>query len=176
MISTFTSADTTDPLVNYLIQSDENRALIPVPLQALKRKASKENADPACTFKFTIDEDVLDHKTRLRLAAFGDFMWVVTEATSPSIRVDLRLTISDDDFLLLCGPGSDSMLRRLTVLFKDAGGGDYGSKIALRITKGPSNACIPFHCDGGYATATVQVNPNNPSNAANNHNNPNNPQ
>ena len=31
------------------------------------------------------------------------------------------------------------------------------SKIALRITRGPTGGCINFHCDGGYATGTVQV-------------------
>lgn len=30
-------------------------------------------------------------------------------------------------------------------------------KIVLRITKGPTNAAIEFHCDGDYATRTVQV-------------------
>jgi hypothetical protein len=32
-----------------------------------------------------------------------------------------------------------------------------GAKIALRRTEGPSEGCIGFHCDGGYATRTVQI-------------------
>jgi hypothetical protein len=32
-----------------------------------------------------------------------------------------------------------------------------GAKMALRITKGPTDACIPFHCDGAYATSTTQI-------------------
>jgi hypothetical protein len=31
------------------------------------------------------------------------------------------------------------------------------SKIALRMTRGPSNACINFHCDGSYVSRTVQI-------------------
>mmetsp|Transcript_15948 Transcript_15948/g.40357 ORF Transcript_15948/g.40357 Transcript_15948/m.40357 type:complete len:220 (-) Transcript_15948:249-908(-) len=30
-------------------------------------------------------------------------------------------------------------------------------KLAFRVTKGPSNACIGFHCDGEYASRTVQI-------------------
>ena len=30
-------------------------------------------------------------------------------------------------------------------------------KIALRMTRGPTNSCIDFHCDGGYATSTSQI-------------------
>lgn len=34
-------------------------------------------------------------------------------------------------------------------------------KVALRMTRGPTNSCIDFHCDGGYATSTTQI-PLNP--------------
>ena len=34
---------------------------------------------------------------------------------------------------------------------------EFCPKIALRMTKGPSNSCIDFHCDGGYATSTSQI-------------------
>lgn len=37
------------------------------------------------------------------------------------------------------------------------------SKIALRMTRGPTNTCIPFHCDGAYATSTTQFPLNSPS-------------
>ena len=32
-----------------------------------------------------------------------------------------------------------------------------GYKIALRMTRGPTNSCINFHCDGVYATSTSQI-------------------
>ena len=37
-----------------------------------------------------------------------------------------------------------------------------GYKIALRMTCGPTNSCINFHCDGHYATSTSQI-PLNPT-------------
>ena len=35
--------------------------------------------------------------------------------------------------------------------------------MALRATLGPTNSCIDFHCDGGYATSTSQILLNSPS-------------
>lgn len=37
-----------------------------------------------------------------------------------------------------------------------------GYKIALRMTKGPTNSCIDFHCDGAYASSTSQIPLNSP--------------
>ena len=42
---------------------------------------------------------------------------------------------------------------------KTSGAGEY--KVALRATRGPTNSCIDFHCDGNYATSTSQI-PLNP--------------
>jgi large subunit ribosomal protein L40e len=41
MISTFTVRDTSDPLVQYLMLSDEQRASAPVPLEALQKKSKQ---------------------------------------------------------------------------------------------------------------------------------------
>ena len=38
-----------------------------------------------------------------------------------------------------------------------------GHKIAFRMTRGPTNSCIDFHCDGGYASSTSQIPLNLPS-------------
>eukprot|EP00984_Skeletonema_dohrnii_P005681 scaffold2005_cov115-Skeletonema_dohrnii-CCMP3373.AAC.2 len=38
-----------------------------------------------------------------------------------------------------------------------------GHKVALRATRGPTNSCIDFHCDGGYATSTSQIPLNSPA-------------
>ena len=38
-----------------------------------------------------------------------------------------------------------------------------GHKVALRMTRGPTNSCIDFHCDGGYASSTSQIPLNPPS-------------
>ena len=37
------------------------------------------------------------------------------------------------------------------------GEGGHRHKVALRMTKGPTNSCINFHCDGGYASLTCQI-------------------
>lgn len=37
------------------------------------------------------------------------------------------------------------------------------AKIALRRTEGPVEGCIDFHCDGAYATHTVQLTLNDES-------------
>jgi hypothetical protein len=53
---------------------------------------------------------------------------------------------------------ADVMLRNLKQLFvEECLCVNGGSKIALRMTRGPTNACVNFYCDGDYATATVQV-------------------
>ena len=36
-------------------------------------------------------------------------------------------------------------------------GANGNIKIALRMTRGPTNSCIDFHCDGEYATSTSQI-------------------
>ena len=52
MISTFTSNDATDPLVNYLMMTDEERVTAPVPIQELKEKEISEDAnDKQFTYK-----------------------------------------------------------------------------------------------------------------------------
>lgn len=49
---------------------------------------------------------------------------------------------------------------RLDGKFNQLGPRNY--KIALRMTHGPTNSCINFHCDGIYATSTSQI-PLNPT-------------
>ena len=38
-----------------------------------------------------------------------------------------------------------------------------GYKVALRATRGPTNSCIDFHCDGIYASSTSQMPLNSPT-------------
>ena len=54
---------------------------------------------------------------------------------------------------------------RFKTLFEQIGNNLYGKgfKVALRATLGPTNSCIDFHCDGGYATSTSQIPLNSPS-------------
>ena len=49
------------------------------------------------------------------------------------------------------------------MLFREIEGASGPCKVALRMTRGPTNACINFHCDGTYATGTVQIAINDPA-------------
>merc|ERR1712091_460094 len=91
------------------------------------------------------------------LKRFLDFMW-----RRKGIRgmVDMRLAFSDPDVFesLLSGCGLDgrAIHRTLMSVYQDA-------SVALRMTRGPTGACIDFHVDGGDATRTVQIALNDPA-------------
>jgi hypothetical protein len=52
--------------------------------------------------------------------------------------------------------------QKLSEIFERVPNHSGNYKIALRMTCGPTNSCINFHCDGGYATSTSQI-PLNPT-------------
>ncbi len=192
MISTFTSNDMEDPLVNYLMAPEQGNAAHLTKL--LQAKASSELANPSFTFTFVDSTDNwFIPKYRDTLSAFLDFMWDRTEVPE-SNRVDLRLTIPDEEFCHLLSeshhsdstsssssstygsqfqsssavssavPSPSDLLSLLKCKFRLLPGArNQESKIALRVTRGPSLACINFHCDGAYATATIQIALNSPS-------------
>jgi hypothetical protein len=170
MISTFTSSDRTDPLINYLLLTDEERSVAPVPTNHIREKARSVNADLFTTFSFVEDWLCLVPSQLDLLCKFLDFMWSKTCLAFPNNRVDMRLVLPDQQFMGLLGildqsPGHTpaevwQMLKNS--FHRVPGSSSESPKIALRMTRGPTNACIGFHCDGGYATATCQValNPN----------------
>lgn len=160
MISTFTDTDTSNPLVNYLMLSDLSRASAEVPLEALRQKAEEWNANGDLTFTFD-RRAVLSEEVCGSLSAFLDWMWSQVNPAD-SKRVDLRMRIEDKYFVRLLGAHDIDpwpILKELRALFNIGSSSDNPreSKIAFRMTVAPSNACINFHCDGGYATSTVQV-------------------
>lgn len=164
MISTFTVNDTSDPLVEYLMLSDEQRAVAQVPLEALQRKAKHESSNSLETFKFTRDRHLLCNESRIALSSFLDFMWEKTSRDFPAERVDMRLCVPDPQFIKLLDVLTHSNAIKVQMDLKQLWreiprSAQHGSdsKIALRMTKGPTNACINFHCDGAYATGTVQI-------------------
>jgi large subunit ribosomal protein L40e len=169
MISTFTSMDTSDPLIRYLMLPDTERETAPKPMAALRRKAQQVHADKGATYEFDAHPEpaVVDDKARNLLCEFLDFMWNET-ATDGSERVDMRMVVPDDEFQqLLEGSCPDkgeaapsdtkAVLRGLKNLFTTNEVAQAHCKIALRMTRGPTKACINFHTDGHYATSTVQV-------------------
>jgi hypothetical protein len=63
------------------------------------------------------------------------------------------------------GYKSTNITQKFRDLFQKVSGKTDGRshKVALRMTRGPTNNCIDFHCDGGYATSTSQIPLNSPS-------------
>jgi Ubiquitin family/Zinc finger, C3HC4 type (RING finger) len=175
MISTFTSNDTSDPLVRFLMLTDDERKVAAIPHDELRARAEKEKVDPFSTFVFNPVCRILCDEQCRHLCSFLDSVWTSTALDATSDRVDMRLVIDDDTFvqLLSClDPVVSSMHQSGTLAqnlhneyLKVSGnrGSGNASKLALRMTCGPTNACIDFHCDGGYATSTSQIALNCPS-------------
>ena len=92
------------------------------------------------------------------LERFLDFVW---RKRGTRGMVDMRLAFSNrnvfESLLSGCGLDGQAILRTLLGLYQ------RDAKVALRMTRGPTGACIDFHVDGGYATRTVQVALNDPA-------------
>lgn len=168
MISTITSNDTSDPLVRFLMLTDDERDVAAIPRDELRARAKEENVEPFYTFVFNPGCSILCVEQCRHLCSFLDFMWTSTALDATSDRVDMRLTIDYDTFvqLLSCIDPvvsstcqSSTLVRNLHKEYLKVPGnrGSGASKLALRMTCGPTNACINFHCDGGYATSTSQI-------------------
>ncbi|GAX25014.1 hypothetical protein FisN_2Lh298 [Fistulifera solaris] len=167
MISTFTYNDPSDPLIRYLMLTDEQRSNEPIPLDLLRRKAESEGAGLCTTFCYQQDAGILTADQCELISSFLDYMWEATESDASPNRVDMRLVIPDEQFKQLLeyahqGDTPNSVLAKLRLAFRQVSKRD-GSKVALRMTNGPTNACINFHCDGPYATSTSQIALNDPS-------------
>jgi ubiquitin len=180
MISTFTADDASDPLVQYLRLADDARAAAAAPLDALRAKAAAMGAKPFQTYNVANDGQLLNAEARNGLSAFLDFLWQHTADSAAANRVDMRVAFTDDRVvatllsavLVPTDDDDDEELRvigELARLFYEVPRGSEfegrGSefKIAMRMTVGPTNACINFHTDGAYATGTVQIALNEPS-------------
>jgi hypothetical protein len=164
-----------------------------VPYESLQVKAKEEYADKKATFSYnSTGTSILSKEQRKRLVDFMDFMWdnVTTAAADNTansnnimsshsdydqqvVRVDMRLALSDQQFLDLLGSLEEEeveqqsdldtrpkhVLGRLNKAFHSVprAFGTDRPKIALRQTRGPTKACINFHCDGPYASSTTQI-------------------
>ena len=105
MISTFTSNDTANnPLVAFLMKTDNERLRAPVPLDALRAKAKSTMASGFHTFRYEENPDIL-HESQLELFCdLIDFMWEKTALTTADVdRVDMRLTLSKDQLVKVSG-------------------------------------------------------------------------
>ena len=92
-ISTFTSNYASNPLVTYLMMTDDERANAPVPIQELREKMNESCAN-STYYNYKESPDIL-HESQLKiLCGLLDFMWENTETSSAADRVDMRLTLS----------------------------------------------------------------------------------
>jgi len=168
MISTFTSNNERNKLVKYLMLNDRARKRAKVPLAQLREKSRSEGAeDNFYTFKYSEGPiEALSEEQIKKLCEFLDYMWKETSLSMPVNRVDMRLQFVDVDiFSRLLDEPNDTYawnrckwnFRRLFQQIPTTSNSGDDWKVALRMTRGPSGACINFHCDGGYATGTVQI-------------------
>ena len=99
MISTFTSSNTSDALINYLMLTDEERVTAKVPVCELKEKERSENAENK-QFTYKQNPDIL-HPSQLDiLCELLDFVWRETTIAGVD-RVDIRLTLTSDQFAVV---------------------------------------------------------------------------
>ena len=160
-------------LIQFLMLTDEVRDKVPIPRALLRAKAASAGADPWITFRFQRNCDILTSDQCDLFCSFLDYMWEATKTDELLNRVDMRLVLPDAQLKQLLEhaqqenpPDDDDVLAKLRRTFEQGlrsveGAGE--SKVALCMTRGPTNACIDFHCDGQYATSTSQIALNDPS-------------
>jgi hypothetical protein len=167
MISTFTTGASNDPLVRYLMMSDAERRNAGPPSQELLRaKATQCSAPEFVTYSFK-PTGPLTEPVRARLCDFLDFMWGRTAVDAPIDRVDMRvafrgmgsfeeLLASVEDYTT--ASARTQLVGQLTDLWRGIpASAEDSPKVALRMTRGPTNACIDFHTDDGHAHRTMQI-------------------
>ena len=99
MISTFTSSDTSNTLIQYLMLTDEQRVTVPVPSQQLREKQTEADADNNETFTYIQNPDILHPSQLIIFSDLLSFVWDRTTNIGNSDRVDMRLTLSNDQFI-----------------------------------------------------------------------------
>jgi ubiquitin len=172
MISSFTTTDTgnSDPLTRWLMLNDEEReassaAAIAPTHDQLSVAMVKARASSIESFKISYgNEQLISASERER---FVEFLDAARQTLAPGSK-DIKITLGNCD-----GLGGSEVLSVLLGANDNGNGNNRGkdmhnnllkthmcssdAKIALRRTEGPSEGCIGFHCDGGYATHTVQI-------------------
>ena len=155
MISTFTTLSNGSPAHEFLFGRS---GISPELLRELRRKAEvtcAKSGDPV--YHLDDNANVLAPDAVEVLKRFLDFMW---RKRGTRGMVDMRLAFSNrnvfESLLSGCGLDGQAIHRTLMGVFQ-------GAKVALRMTQGPTGACIDFHVDGGYALRTVQIALNDPA-------------
>ena len=155
-ISTFTTLSNGSPAHEFLFGRS---GISPELLRELRTKAEMtyaKSGDPV--YHLDDNANVLAPDTVEVLKRFLDFMW---RKRGTRGMVDMRLAFSNrnvfESLLSGCGLDGQAIHRTLLGLYQ------RDAKVALRMTRGPTGACIDFHVDGGYALRTVQIALNDPA-------------
>ena len=157
MISSFTSTDVSDPLTEWLMLTDAERASAAMPTDEILN-AAIEAKDASANKSFCLEEtgDTLLSAAQRRLCI--QFLDAAHASLSPTSQ-DIKITFGNRDgqngeaaFVGLFGPDAEEQYQQLVAKHTSE-----NCKIALRRTEGPVDGCIDFHCDGAYATYTVQL-------------------
>lgn len=177
MISTFTTTENafSDLSVKFLmLQKREAVQFVRAHKAALFEQLQSKVEDPE--LKMEVKQlDISDAQLRA-LDAFAEMVCMHMRETKPTIAelpgrrrggFDFKVVVSDDQLKRVLNCIQDfaerqsdyidethrpeKLIERLKSLHSKK------SKFALRLTGGPTQACIKFHQDGGYATQTVQL-------------------
>lgn len=97
MISTFSSSDASDPLVAYLLLTDEERKSASIPTEELRKKEETEHAG-FYTYRYDPNCDILHESHRRFLCDLLDFVWSKTAPKDPN-RVDMRVAMTKEQLL-----------------------------------------------------------------------------
>lgn len=168
MISSFTSTDISDPLTRWLMLNDKDRNSAATPtddqlFDAMRRKHTSttgsfqishtqerilSTAEMKCCIKFldaAVQFYALEGKdTKIILG--DDQGWGGAAALSALFGIDNSIDSNSD--------GALTKYQKLLNTHSHSS----DAKIALRRTEGSVElGCIDFHCDGGYATNTIQI-------------------
>ena len=152
MISSFTSGSDGSALTEWLLLTDEARdaAEPPSPTLLTQCMTSKKAASG---LTFTTKEPAITAAliTPAQREVCKRFMDAAHAILAPESS-DIKITLTETSFSALF-PGDDSNAQYARLMAEHPS----SAKIALRRSVGPVDGCIAFHCDGNYATHTVQI-------------------
>ena len=166
MISTNKIPDDDDPFKDWLMNIDIKPNSTKIPSNKLLNEAiQKKKASTNKTYRYELTGNNLINKNeKEKLINLMDIIY------NQKNKEDIKITFGDkfgekgkEAFCALLGFNSGNLYERLISFHKSYDSISLKPKIALRRMQGPINGCISFHCDGGYASETVQLSLNDDS-------------
>ena len=110
---------------------------------------------------------IVQEEFRQQICSFMDYVWNETQQSSKGC-VDMRLVVPNHCFIRLLGAstvkdvGCDQKCHQFLNELQSLHG-TARPNIVLRMTRGPTESCIHFHCDNPGSTCTLQMALNDPS-------------